>query len=53
MIHTIEQERTIRDLKWAKTMQVFADWSPDDIKNFSQLFLRFNQGMRRAYPSRS
>lgn len=57
VLHTTDSASALllafRDLKWAKTMQVFSDWSPDDIKNFSQLFLRFNEGMRRAYPSRS
>ncbi|MDP4891259.1 MarR family winged helix-turn-helix transcriptional regulator [Cypionkella sp.] len=41
-----------RDLKWAKTMQVFANWTEAEICSFSQLFLRYNEGMRAAYPSR-
>lgn len=42
-----------RDLKWAKFMQVFADWSEDEILAFSSLFLRYNEGMRRVYPGRN
>lgn len=42
-----------RDLKWAKTMQIFKDWPSDDITRFSELFLRYNEAMRRAYPGKS
>jgi DNA-binding MarR family transcriptional regulator len=41
-----------RDLKWQKLMQVFSDWSEEEIVAFSSLFLRFRDGMRAAYPGR-
>lgn len=57
VLHTTDSATALllafRDLKWAKTMQVFADWSPEDITCFSELFLRYSHAMRRAYPGRS
>lgn len=42
-----------RDLKWAKFLQVFAEWSDEEIQCFSRLFLRYNENMRRVYPGRN
>jgi DNA-binding MarR family transcriptional regulator len=56
VLHTTETARVLFDkfrrLKWQKAMQVFADWSEDDILCFSRLFSRYNTAMRAAYPPR-
>jgi DNA-binding MarR family transcriptional regulator len=41
-----------RDMKWQKMMQVFQGWTEAEILDFSRLFLRFREGMRRVYPGR-
>lgn len=38
-----------RDLKWSKLVQVFADWSEDDIRAFARLFARYSEGVERVY----
>lgn len=42
-----------RRLKWEKLIEVFADWSDDDITKFSQLFARYSQGFSRVYSASS
>jgi DNA-binding MarR family transcriptional regulator len=38
----------LRERKWAKLIEVFADWSDEDIRSFAVLFERYREGMGRA-----
>ena len=44
--------KSFLDLKWTKSMQVFADWDEADIVTFSTLFVRYTAAMQAAYPGR-
>ena len=41
-----------RELKWRKAAGVFAGWEEGEIVQFSRLFTRYNEAMRRTYPRR-
>ena len=36
--------------KWQRTMNLFQDWSAEDIVTFSRLFARYREGMAQQYP---
>jgi DNA-binding MarR family transcriptional regulator len=38
----------LRERKWAKLVEVFADWSDEDIRTFATLFERYREGMSRV-----
>jgi DNA-binding MarR family transcriptional regulator len=39
---------SLRERKWARLVEVFADWSDEDIRTFAALFERYREGMTRA-----
>ncbi|WP_210530299.1 MarR family winged helix-turn-helix transcriptional regulator [Rubellimicrobium arenae] len=42
-----------RELKWAKLMDIFADWSDEDVAIFSRLFGRYADGLGRVHRGES
>ena len=38
--------------KWQRMMKLFSTWTEADILAFSELFARYNDGMRDQYPGR-
>lgn len=56
LLLTPKAKETFREfgrLKWEKMIEVFADWSDEDIKMFAKLFARYSQGFSRVYSASS
>ena len=47
----IDDMTAFKNKKWSNIMQVFCDWSPEDIAAFSKLFVRYCNDARRVYNS--